>query len=471
MFSQKYNDEKHILKVRNDIKNELISFHSPLIRKRIEEIAKYEAINKNAIPDPYLTDLAKVHIFMDKYKSRTKNPLLGELFEEQLFATYEYCKDNNLYYGNFNDLFNTGKFFTFLGVTTNDIWFSTKTKINPLFLFNKNEFITKEYEKDANGKNISFITNRIAINTHSQEIDYSSYNASLNHTGTHEAQHFVTGKGTYDKKYLFGGYLNQGQNNLNELCIEKNATNIIKNYLDDSIEPKTITKTFKDTKKNITFISENKDYKELTSFYEPIDYITGNKLRDICYTKGVNINSIGSPEIVDKLLDFTKSYNYIYDSNDKNNLFEDKFDTMIDSFSLLAEQYVREKIALTQNTDPRTKEGAEKISKTKEFFDTFDSISFKKESENFYQRDLIKEKVLGAIYNNDKSSDTAIKRLEGGKTYTQQFKSAFDTANFTLGKTLSQKWGIDFSKDLQNKDNSKDNSKNKENSKDIDLDL
>ena len=74
------------------------------------------------------------------------------------------------------------------------------------------------------------------------------------------------------------------------------------------------------------------------------------------------------------------------------------------------------------------------------------------------------------LYNNDKSSEAAIKRLKDGNTYTKQFEKTSHTANSTLGKTLTQKWGIDFSKDLQN-NNSKDNSKNKDNSKDIDLDL
>ncbi|MBE5917278.1 MAG: hypothetical protein E7273_10615 [Pseudobutyrivibrio ruminis] len=456
MFSQKYNDEKHILKVRNEIKNELISFHSPLIRKRIEEIAKYEAINKNAIPDPYLTDLAKVHIFMDKFRSRTKNPLLGEMFEEQLFATYEYCKDNNLNYSNFDDLFNNKKFFTFLGVTTDDKWF-----LSNILPFVKEE--NKEYTSES-GKYVSLISKRIAINKHSTEIDISGYNASLNHTGTHETQHFVTGKGTYDKKYLFGGYLNVGQNNLNELCIERIATNIIKNYLDDNIKSKTVEKSF-DTGNKITFTSDSKDYQEFVVFYDSLNHISGNKLEDICYTKGKNIDSIGNPEIVNKILDFTESLGSVCDKNDKTKLLEQNFDAMIDSFSSLAEKYVRN-LGLNKSTTPDSLEGAITFKRVEEFFNTFDSITFQKDGENFTQKELIKEKVLGAIYYNDKSSEEAINRLNNKRTFVKEFEKKCKTATETIEKSKTSESEITTSIEK-----TKENETTKDNSKSDDLEL
>ena len=448
----------------NDYINKDITVFAPLIRTKIDEEAAKMVSDVN-YKSTYLNDLAKVHIFMDKYKSRTKNPLLGELFEEQLFATYEYCKDNNLYYKEFDKLFSDRKFFNFLGVTTNDIWFIKKSKPNPLFLFNKKGLFINEYDNEANGKNISFMIKQIALNEkHSSEIDILKYNTSLNHTGTHETQHFVTGKGVYDKKYLLDGYLNVGQNNLNELCIERIATNIIKNYLDDNMKSKTVEKSF-DTGNKITFTSDSKDYQEFVVFYDSLNHISVNKLEDICYTKGKNIDSIGNPEIVNKILAFTESLGSVCDKNDKTKLLEQNFDAMIDSFSSLAEIYVRN-LGLNKSTTPDSLEGAITFKRVEEFFNTFDSITFQKDGENFTQAKLIKEKVLGAIYYNDKSSEEAINRLNNKRTFVKEFEDNCKTATETIEKSKTSESEITTSIEK-----TKENETTKDNSKSDDLEL
>lgn len=460
LFKNKFRDSD-IRDTINKIFRGDIDIYSPIIKNNIENLKIIQRTSEelDEKQTEYVSDLAKIHLFMDKFKSNTKNSLLRNLFVEDLFAKYEYQKDNNLPYQNFEDLFNFRNFYNFCGISTWSGWFMIDGQIS-----------------DDKGKNISFIPffKQIAINTFEKSEANLLYSPELNHTETHETQHFVSGKGTYDGKYLFNGYLNSAQNNFNEICTEWNATKIVKEYLDDNLKSLKISKTFKDSDKTISFSSSYPNYSEALVFYDSLNKMSGDKLREIYYTNGLNIDSINNENIVNGMLDFSEKYSKIYDSVDKNKLIESNFDKMINSFSKLSQIYINEEIGLDHKPDATKKADAELLDKIDSFFETLESVNFIKEGDSYTQGELIRESILGAIYNKDFNLSSAKERLDNENSLFGEYVKDYYESQNTLGKSLYAKLKSAgklpiISKDL-NKDSSKDKTIDKENSKDKNID-
>lgn len=468
---------------------------SPIIKANLKAIRNYRNGDSKALDsfipkgtdiDIYLEELAKANIFIKSLKvtENIKNLddneklVLEKMFIESAFASYQFQKANSLPLATFNKYFstNTGSpFHNFKGIMV-------------------------DANKCGSGDGFSQ-DGTIYLNPNIEEITFDKYCLSTIETLTHELQHITSGNGTCKGRPLFFK-----REAFNEMCTEAIASKIVSQNLDDGKFERDIKLLrnngkfeiaipflkHKTTSKTMEIKSPYKSYIEAAVLFDAFDEICDHKLFEIYYSqlkkerlvflnieKPVNVdNSLSKKSkkflplmynTVDKAYHGLVTNKWTYKYND-HTYYERDFDAMIDSFAKLSESYVRS-LGLNKSITPESLQGAEIFVKVNEFFKTFESITFQKKGESFTQAQLLKEKVLGAIYNNDKSSEAAIKRLEEGDTYIQQFKYTFDTANFTLGKTLTKKWGIDFSKDLQSKDNSKDNSKNKDNSKDIDLDL
>ncbi|MBE5917963.1 MAG: hypothetical protein E7273_14125 [Pseudobutyrivibrio ruminis] len=354
--------------------NKKIPVYSPIIQRRVdEEAVKIQNINYKS---EYLEDLAKVHIFMKQFPVNKKYPMLNQMFEEQLFATYEYLKEQGQV-SDFNKIFNEETFHSFEGV-----------------FYRKSDFLSTDQAITISNEH----SKRISFNTKSKIIDVSIYNIILEKAGTHETQHFVTGDGTNiglkeNEKNKYKNFF------FNEMCTEWNAIQITKKYLDNNIPENTIKKSIW-FRKNITYTTQSDAYIELVQFYEPLNIISGNKLQNIYYNQKMNIYNLDDDKIIKGFQDITKLYTKLYPLIDtKNKHFrESKFDAMIKAFTDLSEYHIKTGIGLDENTNLETPEGKAKLEELKRFFDSFESITFKKSNEELYQRDIIKNNLLDLVF-------------------------------------------------------------------------
>ena len=462
----KYEENYYLIK-RKLIKNELLIL-SPTIKERIIEEITLEAKEPDKKSE-YLNDYVQTIIFMEKYKTKSPYPIIFQMATESLFATYQHQKENGYKYNTFDDFFNEKEehpFERIKGYSIND---------NRLY-------------EDDDGKTLKegtyvLIRNEVA----------KGYSLFFNKTLTHEIQHQCSGEGTNTNKKSISDALNL----LNEMCTEYNAIQIIKNQMDSNVTKEKYSFTIIKDKNNrkiekINYISEYAHYKEQEAFFPAILHIVPG-INEIYYDKNKDLDSLpdNQKKYIPDILKFTESAALLYDDPkgsltpvewfkkrivpfiEKFSIFESQntasfsnricfdqnFDAMVDSFSSLAEKYVRN-LGLNKSTTPDSIEGAITFKKVEEFFNTFDSITFQKDGENFTQKELIKEKILGAIYYNDKSSEEAINRLNNERTFVEEFKENCNTATETIEKSKTSESEITTSiKKTKENETTKDNSK------------
>lgn len=376
-----YSDENVELVKRMFVSGE-IPVYSQMIKFKIRDIASAEAMGIKASTD-YLNNLAKVHIFMEQFADKSKNQMLDSLFEEQLFATYEYLKEKYTDL-KFEDIFNDKVFNNYDGIY----------------------YRTSDFASTEQAKTINTPSKYISFNPKSPIIDISSYNLKIEKAGTHETQHFITGDGTSDN---FSNFQKNDFKNLyiNEMCTEWNVLQIVKDKL-DYIPYRIVEKRIgKDT---LTFTTQSDAYIELVQLYEPLNIISGNRLQDIYYKKDFNLNNLEDTNVINGLQEIAQSYTKLYHFWDTKNKYlrEDKFDVMMDKFASLSTYYVKDVVGLDTTTDLDSDLGKEKLREVKELFDSFESITFKKSSSHNYERDIIKEKILLSIFKEKEKASTIL---------------------------------------------------------------
>lgn len=476
---------------------------SPIIKANLKAIRNYRNgdskaldgfIPKGTDPDTYLEELAKVNIFITE-KVKCPDDFTREMLIESAFASYQYQKINNLPFSKFED------------------FFSTDDK-KPFHIFNE-VVITdgKPLNSEINGQRVNGI---MYLN---KSMDYQKYTISLMKTITHELQHVISNNGTYEKHNFLGRVFNSATG-LNEMCTEWNAEQIVTLLLDsDKVlengeeNKKAPYRLEKDTlltdsgSKELSFCTKAKDYRELVSFYEAINFICKEDLRNLYYDreKRFNIRDAFLNKSPIKITINSEIYNVTgkayWDltkdkkSSYKNHIFlEKRFDDIIDSFTSLATRYVKSKLKISPKVDLDELSNYRKAKQLQQFFDTFDNISFIKEGETLTQGEIIKRRVLFNIYQDEKKVDDALEALNIYKEVkeneskdtstilssekapeenlkTTEVNSSLDTDTLE-NKNLATINDIDSLNNAKcSKNNNNYKSKNKDNSKDIDLDL
>ena len=303
MTKNEFYKNKKINSIKDEITNGNIEIHSPLILKRIKE----EIIKENIISDyksDYLEDFAKVHIFLNEYRNKTENVLLGQLFEEQIFATYEFAKNTENKLARealtFNDFFNEEVFENYIGILTDN------TALNK-----KDTTTTAKTVKENNKKYITFNTNCSLINV-------KEYSLSLQKSGTHETQHFVSDDGSSNGFNTIKKMLKKNVY-INEMCTEHFAIQIIEDFIEEGkINEKEYTRTLIPSGKTISFKSKSDVYMEITQFFDALDIVSGNNFKEIYYKKNLNIESLDK-DFVKKLQKFSNTYTKLYKKEDVEN--------------------------------------------------------------------------------------------------------------------------------------------------------
>ncbi len=433
-------------------------------QKQLQDAQNY-LNSRNIDPDTYLEELAKVNIFITE-KVKCPDDFTREMLIESAFASYQYQKINNLPFAEFESFFNASAGHPFENFTKIVIEEESKGFITDVAdSFKQKSFkpLIKHLKTGDNGKcsgNVLYLNDKM---------DFKNYTLSLMKTITHELQHKVSHNGTYEKHFA-PLFVPQAVNGLNEMCTEWNAEKIISTFLDTSGKENVFGK-LSPGKKTFSYITDAKDYKEITQFFECLDMIFDGKLKNLYYNRKIDFPSganIKTQKLKSEIYDFCdKGYAMLHINGNyyENIISEENFDAMIDSFSSLAEKYVRS-LGLNKSTTPESLEGAITFKKVEEFFNTFNSITFQKNGENFTQAKLIKEKVLGAIYYNDKSSEEAINRLNNKRTFVKEFEENCKTATETIEKSKTSESEITTSIE-----NTKGNETTKDNSKSDDLEI
>lgn len=200
----------------------------------------------------------------------------------------------------------------------------------------------------------------------------------LEEVETHEVQHFVSGDGLKNKLPFWAKDLS-GNLYLNEMCTEYNAIQIVKTQLDDSLNKRQIIKKF-DNSNKITFYAEGWQYTEILQFYDAMNIISGNKFNEMYYDADKGLNSLEDKNIIKDFQKISKLYTHLYNRKDIKNetMIEKKYDDLIKAFTDLSEYHIRNGIGLDENTDLDSTDGKAKLSELKVFFDSFESITFKK---------------------------------------------------------------------------------------------
>ena len=437
-------DQEEINMIETSYVERTIKAYSPLIKEQIDLEATKMTKDKN-YKSNYLEELAKANIFITK-NVKCPNNFTKEMLIETAFSSYMYQKDNNFPFAKFEDFFSS----------------SNGKALDHM----KKVIITKYYPMDKNKNGFAHL-NFLYLNP---KMNYISYTDLLYETSTHEFQHKISINGTYQKHIISGMWSNK-KTGINEYCTEYHAVNIVKKYMDKNIE-KDLTYSFLkgDKHKEVTFKTGAKHYIEITQFYEPLNHIMDNKMPLIYYDRNMDFDNYINKNhkyLRDDFYNFVdKAFMEIREGGEPNKtLSEQNFDAMIDSFSSLAEKYVRN-LGLNKSTTPESLEGAITFKKVEEFFNTFDSITFQKDGEKFAQNELIKEKILGAIYYNDKSSEEAINRINNERTFVKEFEENCNTATETIEKSKTSESEITTSIEK-----TKENETTKDNSKSNDLEL
>lgn len=448
--------------------------------------------SRNIDPDTYLDELAKVNIFITE-KVKCSDDFTREMLIESAFASYQYQKINNLPFAKFEDFFSIDDKKPFN--TFNEIIVTDEKPLGP----------------EENGKRVKGI---MYLN---KSMDYEKYTISLMKTITHELQHVISNNGTYEKHNFLGRVFNSATG-LNEMCTEWNAEQIVTLLLDsDKVlengkeNKKAPYRLEKDTlltdsgRKELSFCTKAKDYRELVSFYEAINFICKEDLRNLYYDreKRFNIRDAFLNKIPIKITINSEIYNLTgkaywdltndNESNYKNHIFlEKRFDDVIDSFTSLATRYVKSKLKISPKVDLDELSNYRKAKQLQQFFDTFDNINFIKEGETLTQGEIIKRRVLFNIYKDEKKVDDALEALNIYKEVKE--KESKDTSTILSSKkapeenltteidsslntdTLENK-NLETTNDINLSNNtkcSKDNNINKSKNKDkddFDLDL
>ena len=382
-------DLVEINRIKKLYEDKEILIYSPIIQRRIdEELVKIQDINYKS---QYLEDLAKVHIFMEQFPFNEKYLMLNQMFEEQLFATYEYLKETGIEIS-FEQIFNKQNFDDYIGIgyTTGDFPYGTTDTAKTL----------------SNPKRITFNPRTIEENT------LKIYSIMLEEVETHEVQHFVSGDGLKNKLPFWAKDLS-GNLYLNEMCTEYNAIQIVKTQLDDSLNKRQIIKKF-DNSNKITFYAEGWQYTEILQFYDAMNIISGNKFNEMYYDADKGLNSLEDKNIIKGFQKISKLYTQLYNRKDIKNetMIEKKYDDLIKAFTDLSEYHIRNGIGLDENTDLDSTDGKTKLSELKVFFDSFESITFKKSNETLYERDIIKNNLLESVFKDKEKIKTVVDKLQ-----------------------------------------------------------
>ena len=367
----------------NNIQDSFINDKIPVHSSKISDNIKNEVAimaTDSEYKSIYLEDLAKVHIFMEQYSGKINNKLLGQLFEEQLFATYEHLKTVDGISIPFDKFFSDENFNNFTGIL-------------------EGTAIRKD-DTSKIAKTVKTLTEKyITFNSNNPLITTTKNSNILLEAGTHETQHFVTDDGTSNGfgfvKKQYGKYVY-----INEMCTEHNAIKIMENHLTGLLPETTYTRELIPSGKEITFSSKSNVYMEITQFYDALNIMSGNRLEKIYYDKSLNLDNL-EPEFRKGLEDLSHIYSTLYEKHDTENqyMIEKRFDKLIDSFTSLSEKYVRKELGINKSTNLASDK--DKSDKLKAFFDTFDSINFKKEGDKLTYGEQIKQRVLKSIFENE----------------------------------------------------------------------
>ncbi len=397
MTKNEFYKNKKIDLTKDEFTNGNIEIYSPLIIKKIKE----ETIKENIVfvyKSDYLEDLAKVHIFMDEHRNKTENILLGQLFEEQLFATYEFAKniENKLDKESltFDDFFNEETFKNYIGILTDNT-------------------ALKETDTTTTAKEVTEINKKyISFNTNCPLINVKEYSLSLQKSGTHETQHFVSDDGSSNGFNTIKKMLKKNVY-INEMCTEHFAIQIIEDFIEDKkITEKDYTRTLIPSGKTISFKSKSDVYMEITQFFDALDIASGNNFKELYYKKNLNIENLDK-DFVKELQKLSNTYTKLYKNKDieNKNMQEKEFDNLINIFSDIAKDYIKNKIGVNKDTDLDELTNYSKAKSLKQFFDTFDNITFSIDGGPTYGN-ILKEKIILSIYENKEKAKKVFKDLE-----------------------------------------------------------
>ena len=406
-----FNDQ-NIELVRTKITKGKISFLSPLIQKTVAEEKNKETTTPEFESD-YITDIARTIVFMDRFKAKTPNPILFELATEIAFVSFRYQKDNNFGYTDFKNFFNQDEKHPFEKI---------KGYINNNLLL----------YKDEDGKRLDNKKYILIRKKYSKE-----YSPFLNQTLSHEMLHqftdlgFITGKKDMKK----------ATRTLNEMCTEYNSFLIVKNYLDSNTCENTVTFTLLDkngnkTNKEMSLTTELAHYKPQTVFFPAIKHIIP-EINNLYFDRTMDLSNLPADKqkymplleefaINAELLCAGKNASY------SNNIcYEDNFHKIINSFATLAEKYIREDINIDKDTDLDEFTNYSKAKSLRQFFDTFDNISFSIYKVSFDKDknkicedktpaygEILKKQVLLSIYKDEQKVNEALNVMENIKSNT-----------------------------------------------------
>lgn len=405
MKSIKLNSQ-NINLIKDSIVKGKILFLSPQIQENVMR-EKNEELTIPEYNSEYLTELAKAYIYMDKFKNRTKNKVLGELAVEAAFGSYLYQKDNGYSFDTFENFFNS----------------ESNHPFNFMFAYVNADILLNE---DEDGKRFDYLP-LIAIRK-SISKKYSSF---FNQTLSHEILHQVSGLGiTTDKKDM-----KRASRTLNEMCTEYNSFLIVKNYLDSNTCENTITFTLLDkngnkTNKEMSLTTELAHYKPQTVFFPAIKHIIP-EINNLYFDRDMDLSNLSADKqkymplleefaINAELLCAGKNASY-----SENICYEDNFHKIINSFAALAEKYVREDINIDKDIDLDELTNYSKAKSLKQFFDTFDNItfsiykvSFDKDKNKICEDkspaygEILKKQILLSIYKEEQKVNEALNVME-----------------------------------------------------------
>ena len=459
-----------------NIVNKIKRIESPSSEQQ-EELKKAQDFleSRNIEPKKYLEELAKTDIFISQkisYFNTVKKSfdykILKQLTIESAFASYQYQKQNNLYFYKFEDFFDDEDGHPFENLKK--IVITNKTPIG----------------EEINGickDDILYLKDNM---------NFEEYTLSLIQTLTHELQHKISHNGTYEK-HPVPIFVTQDINGLNEICTEWNAEQIISLFLDRDALLKDIEKgTYRSSKlekdfftgnsknKNgVSFYTSAKDYREAVSFYESLDIIFKGTLKNLYYNRNLDFPYTVTKEIKKFKSDIYKfsmaAYENLYNNKSNNEvsysnhiLEEDKFNSMINSFTDLVRSYIRNGIGINKNTDFTSPEGESKLKELSKFFNSFESITFKRDGEELYEREIIKRNVLDSIFEKNEAKIQEVINLLDGKAKTVS-ATAVTTSTSISTKAVSSSVSVTTVNDELSFVPSFSEVKLKENSKEFDV--
>ncbi len=495
----------------NKLENEYLKTSSPalspIIKANLKAIRNYRNGDSKALDgfipkgtdiDIYLEELAKVNIFITE-KVKCPNDITREILIESAFASYQYQKLNNLPFAEFDDFFNDTKghpFDNFKKVAFEE----EKSRVSYIFndiksfhfgdslvhlssLFDKNKELRcyPHIGKDIDGKSFDLGKGIYLNNTMSKE----EYTLSLMKTLTHELQHKVSHNGVYEHLYdnfpefvrnLVSLGVSGDISYLNEICTEWNAQKIISLFLDENklqVDKDTFTNN---ENKECFFDTNSKDYKEGTQFFDALNIILDGNFNESYYNRNIDFKNNTNEKIKkfeSLIYAFCDSCNKLYVGGvySESKLLKENFDAMINSFTDLAESYIRNEIGINKNTDFTSPNEEIKLKELSKFFNSFESITFiidgkTKDGKELYEREIIKSNILDSIFEKNEAKIQEVKNLLDGKAKTA---SATAVTTSTSAKVVSSSVSVTTVNDVLSFVPSFSEIKLKENSKEFDV--